>query len=95
MAKQATAKQRARWEELRSIGCMVATPGECYGGIEVHHCFTGAGGRKDHDKVIPLCSAHHRGKHGIHTLMRKKWQELYGTEADLMREANDRLQSLT
>jgi hypothetical protein len=52
----------------------------------VHHCFTGAGGRKDHFKVIPLCHYHHQGKEGIHTLGRKKWQAAYWAEADLLDE---------
>lgn len=32
---------------------------------EVHHCGTGAGGRKDHMKVVPLCPHHHRWKEAI------------------------------
>lgn len=71
----ATAAQRKRWEFVRSVGCMV-----CFRTAEIHHCFTGKGGRKDHDKVIPLCTMHHTGQHGIHRIGRKAWQATYGTE---------------
>lgn len=77
-----TKKQRKFWEIIRALGCMVA---HCKRwDIEIHHCETGAGGRKDHDKVIPLCHYHHRGACGIHTIGRKVWQDNFGTEQQLM-----------
>jgi len=76
MAKAATAKQRARWERLRELGCSV-----CKAFMpEIHHAKTGMGGRKNHDLVFALCHFHHRGVKGIHTIGRKVWQEIYGTE---------------
>ncbi|OWK42174.1 hypothetical protein FRUB_04252 [Fimbriiglobus ruber] len=54
-------------------GCEAKNP-------EIHHTGTGAGGRKDHAKVIGLCHTHHRGEQGIHTLSRKVWEPIFGTE---------------
>ena len=33
-------------------------------------------------KVIGLCHPHHRGKQGIHTLSRRMWEPIYGSEAE-------------
>lgn len=79
MTKPSTKKQRALWERLREFGCII-----CGAHAEIHHCGTGMGGRKDHDKVIPLSTDHHTGKNGIHTVGRPIWQLAYGTEAELM-----------
>lgn len=57
---------------------------------EIHHLFTGAGGRKNHDAVIGLCWLHHRGPQGIHFMGRKAWQRVFGTEQELL----DKLESL-
>jgi hypothetical protein len=83
--KKPTAAQRRRWSKLVELGCM-ARRGDvpCGSPAEIHHCGTGAGGRKDHDKVIPLCPYHHRGAEGIHTLSRNVWQGIYGTENHLL-----------
>lgn len=70
-----TKAQRERWERIRAHGCVI-----CGVIAEIHHCFTGAGGRKDHDKVIPLCHYHHRGGAGIHSIGRREWQRIFGTE---------------
>jgi hypothetical protein len=74
-----TQAQYAEWEQQKLYGCSVEP---CYSNIclETHHCLTGAGGRKDHDKTICLCYYHHRGGEGIHTIGRKEWQRKYGTE---------------
>lgn len=57
------------------------------GRITIHHCGTGAGGRKDHDKVLPLCHEHHQGELGIdgkRMFTKRTWQERYGSEDSLM-----------
>ncbi len=79
MAKPATKVQRERWERLRALGCII-----CGAQAQIHHCGTGMGGRKNHDLVIPLCVNHHVGKQGIHTIGRKTWRDIYGTEEELM-----------
>lgn len=76
-----TKKQRERWNKIASLGCAI-----CGGPANIHHALTGAGGRKDHDKVLPLCYYHHQGPHGIHFMGRKKWQSIYGDEKDLLEQ---------
>lgn len=80
MSKAPTKAQRERWSELAERGCVICGAYD----TEIHHATTGGGGRKDHDKVLPLCYDHHRGSHGIHTLGRKAWAKLYGTEQELL-----------
>lgn len=74
-----TQAQYKIWAEQKENGCSVD---DCRNGymLETHHCDTGAGKRKDHDKTICLCYYHHRGAEGIHTIGRKEWQRKYGTE---------------
>lgn len=74
-----TKDQQERWERIRALGCIV-----CGAYAKIHHCLTGAGGRKDHDKVIGLCENHHTGKEGLHRLSRRVWEPIYGYETDLM-----------
>ena len=74
-----TKAQKVRWAKLREHGCII-----CGSPPSIHHCLTGMGGRKDHDKVLPLCHLHHQGRDGIHMLGRKKWSEKYLTEQELM-----------
>lgn len=90
-SKPPTAAQRKRWGRLCALGCIVDL---CTRPPNIHHCETGAGGRKDHDKVLPLCHHHHQGTEGIHTLSRFIWEPLYGTEQELMLKA-DRLLAFT
>lgn len=89
--KQPTKKQKLLWEQAREIGCIVGPTLSCEGVSEIHHCLTGAGGRKDHDKVICLCYGHHRGRDGIHTISRKIWQLKHGSEISLMVKTQDKI----
>lgn len=74
-----TVAQLKWWQKLREMGCIL-----CGGPASVHHCETGGGGRKDHDKVLPLCHTHHQGEQGIHKLSRPVWEDIYGKEQELM-----------
>lgn len=58
--------------------------------VQVHHALTGGGGRKNHMKVLPLCYLHHQGAEGIHTIGRKPWQNLHGTETELLESLHDK-----
>ena len=89
MSKAPTAKQRIMWEAMREGGCIVADCERC--DVEIHHCGTGGGGRKDHEFVAPLCVDHHTGRNGIHTIGRRKFAELHGTEKELHERAKNRL----
>lgn len=77
-----TKSQREVWSKLAEHGCVI-----CGNHAQIHHAGTGGGGRKNHDFVIPLCFNHHQGVNGLHTIGRKAWQQLHGTEAELHREA--------
>jgi len=72
--------------KVRDLGCII-----CQSPCSVHHCKTGAGGRKNHMLVIGLCHYHHQGDEGIHTLGRKAWQAKYETEDYYMDLTNKEL----
>lgn len=84
--KAPTKAQREHWQRVAELGCMV-----CGAAPEIHHLFTGAGGRKKHDAVVGLCWLHHRGPQGIHFMGRKKWQPIFGTEQVLLDKLNSLL----
>ena len=86
MANAPTKAQRAKWERIRELGCIVELENEfrrCESMAEIHHLYVSAGGRRNHDFVIPLCFHHHRGQIGYHTLRRKMFESIYGTESEL------------
>ena len=78
---------RRYWKAVAAVGCIVKGSTPCEGRITIHHCGTGAGGRKDHMKVIPLCWMHHLGPHGIDgkRMSKREWQDKYGTEIVLLK----------
>lgn len=74
---------------VAQLGCLI-----CRGPATIHHTGTGAGGRKDHMKVLPLCHYHHQGDEGVDAKhngspqSKRAWQERYGTEADLLKQVD-------
>lgn len=89
----ATAAQRRRWGVLRSWGCILTHMGiahHCEGRMTTHHCGTGGGGHKDHDKVVTLCWNMHQGpdgidrKGGIDGYSKKTWQQTFTTEEKML-----------
>ena len=93
--KPPTAEQRKRWDKIVALGCAVKNH-ECEPRvITIHHCFTGAGGRKDHDKVIALCYNHHishdYGIDGRGEFSKITWQENYNTEQYYLDEVTKQL----
>lgn len=78
-AKPPTKKQIERRERIRALGCIVQhyVPHECQGYVETHHTGTNAGGRRNHDKLIPLCSFLHKE---ISRLSLRVWQTIWGFE---------------
>jgi len=81
-AKPPTKKQIERRERIRELGCIVqrTRKHECKGWkIEMHHCGTNAGGRKNHDKQIPLCQWLHQE---ISRLSLRVWETIWGTEEE-------------
>lgn len=79
MIKAPTKAERSRWQHIVSLGCVI-----CGRPAMLHHCGTGMGGRKDHSRVLGLCFLHHQGRAGIHTIGRKVWRDIFGTEEQLM-----------
>lgn len=89
----ATVAQRRRWEQLRSLGCILThmwIPHRCIGAITIHHCGTGGGSHKDHDKVVALCWNAHQGPDGIDNkgaggkYSKKTWQQTFCTEQEML-----------
>lgn len=79
-SRSPNATELNHWTKVRSLGCQARGCGRA--NPEIHHCGTGGGGRKDHMKVIGLCELHHRGEQGIHTLSRRVWEPIFGSEAE-------------
>lgn len=88
MSKGPTSAQIKLWREMHEIHCVICGWYE----TEIHHIETGAGGRKNHDRVIPLCYRHHRGAEGIHFIGRKPWRNQFGTEQELFNLAMQRVE---
>ncbi len=91
MSKQPTAAQRKRWSKVIALGCLI-----CGNHATLHHLFTGAGGRKNHDRVAPLCPEHHYGKNGIdgrQKYSKKTWQQTFMTEDEMEARTNALLSS--
>lgn len=85
MKKPMTKAQKRVADKIAALGCIVCVnEGLGETPCQIHHCETGAGGRRDHDKIIGLCDFHHNGAEGVHKLSRPIWQEKYGTEQQLM-----------
>lgn len=80
-AKAPTKAQRERWSRIAELGCLVCGAYQ----VTLHHLYCGAGGRKDHDKVVPLCIEHHLGREGIdgRVMSKKQWQAKYMTEIEM------------
>lgn len=65
-------KTKAEREHMRHVsylGCVaclergIETPF-----VEIHHCGTGAGGSRNHMKVVPLCPEDHRWSNSVNKL---------------------------
>lgn len=85
-ARPKNAAESKHWENVLGLGKCMVGPFGCRGRLTIHHCGTGAGGRKDHMKVLPLCEEHHQGREGIDgkAMSKRDWQEKYGTEDFLL-----------
>ena len=93
MNKKPTNQQRKQWEKIAELGCVVHVDfhGRCNSPAQIHHIDTGGGGRKNHDRVIPLCENHHTGLMGLHKIGRKRWQNMFGTEQELFDKTQELL----
>ena len=76
-----TDSDRQHLLSIKRLPCIVCGR---LGPSHAHHTDTGMGRKKNHHKAIPLCLHHHQGEQGIHTLGKKRWQMMYGSEAELL-----------
>lgn len=72
---------------LEHMAAVKALPCMCCGAppfSEAHHVCDDKQPRSDF-RVIPLCTACHRGQHGYHTA-KKSWRAKYGRDCDMLDE---------
>ena len=89
-------QDKERFDKLKQIGCMACSKNGLFSEPIIHHIrkHTGLGLRPPHDKTIPLCPQHHNmGNESVH-LNKKKFEELFGSELQLLDEANKKIKQL-
>lgn len=96
MSAPIRAADKARFESLQQIGCIVCwiklgvrTP------AQIHHLLTGQGmsQRAPHQVTIPLCYDHHQGRFGVHKMGVRAWERYVGnTELELLAITNTELE---
>ena len=82
-------KDKKRFDTLRQIGCIACGRNEPV----IHHIRrnTGLSLRPSHDDTIPLCPQHHNmGNQSIH-LNKTRFEHMFGTEIELLKETNLKL----
>ena len=87
-----TGAEKDYLNRLAALGCIVCRNEGLYGvAAEIHHIRDGQGmgQRAGHYQTVPLCAGHHRtGGYGVAVHAGKKtWEARYGTERDLMAQA--------
>ena len=82
-------KKKERFNRLAQIGCCI-----CRKPAQIHHLigikYRGMGQKAGDEVTIPLCSDHHTGANGIHTIGRKKWKLRYGRQEAMLNWTNER-----
>lgn len=87
---------RDRFNKLKRLGCIACAKKGRMTEPVIHHIrkHTGLSLRPSHQDTIPLCPQHHNmGNNSVH-LNKKLFVHLYGTEEELLRETNIKLQEL-
>ena len=87
-----TVAEKDYLNRLAALGCIVCRNEGLYGvAAEIHHIRDGQGmgQRASHYDTLPLCPKHHRtGGYGVaFHAGQKDWEAKYGTERDLMTQA--------
>ena len=84
--KPATKAEKAHMDAVRALGCIVQDK-HCSDIMTIHHV-RHFGSKRDHMKVLGICSRHHLatcGPIGIALEAGKEtWRRLYGTEEELL-----------
>jgi len=89
-------KDKERFDKLRRIGCMACAKKGIFSEPIIHHIrkHTGLSLRPPHTETIPLCPEHHNmGNESVH-LNKKVFIKLFGTENELLDEANEKIKQL-
>lgn len=88
--KAATKSEKAYLGRVAALGCLI-----CGRQAQVHHIREGQGTsmRASHFLTIPLCLDHHTGPLSIHG-SKRQFENLYGSELDLVAETIKRLHEL-
>ena len=80
-------ERKARFESLSEYGCII-----CMRPSEIHHLigykYSSLSKKADDSNTIPLCVEHHRGQQGIHHMGMRVWEEVYGTQEQLLIRVN-------
>lgn len=89
-------KDKERFDKLKQIGCMACAKRGLFSEPIIHHIrkHTGLSLRPPHTDTIPLCPQHHNmGNESVH-LNKKVFTALFGTELELLDEANEKIKQL-
>ena len=89
-------KDKERFDKLKQIGCMACAKRGLFSEPIIHHIrkHTGLSLRPPHTDTIPLCPQHHNmGNESVH-LNKKVFIALFGTEHELLDEANEKIKQL-
>ena len=90
MIKSKTKEEKKWLSDVAELGCICCrNMGFGSSLAEIHHVRTGQGmaQRASHTDVLPLCPPHHRACYetGFHASP-KTWQEIHGSEAELLEQ---------
>jgi hypothetical protein len=94
--EQMKKQDKERFEKLKRIGCIACSKKGLFSEPIIHHIrkHTGLGLRPPYDQTIPLCPEHHNmGNESVH-LNKTKFVELFGSELQLLDEANEKIKQL-
>jgi hypothetical protein len=89
-------KDKERFDKLKQIGCIACAKRGLFSEPIIHHIrkHTGLSLRPPHTDTIPLCPQHHNmGNESVH-LNKKVFIALFGTEHELLEEANEKIKQL-
>lgn len=89
-------KEKERFDKLKQIGCIACSKKGRFTEPIIHHIRkqTGLALRPSHEDTIPLCPQHHNmGNASVH-LNKKLFVHLFGTEDELLKLTNIKIQEL-
>ena len=86
-------KDKERFDKLKQLGCVDCSKFGRYTNPVIHHIRrnTGLSLRPSHDDTIPLCPQHHNMGNQSIPLNKTKFEHMFGTEIELLKETNLKL----